>query len=185
MMKKTAVLCAVALVAGSVSLASARGARHHNTTNVVQQTTMVGTFIRPQDNESQGPAETPAPPEQPGEAGESTLVSANIHNRIDQAGDITSIVTSGDNNQANAASIAITGNSQVSGKVVNRINTAGNITATVEDGSGNLANAGTVSMRGAVSSGKVMNRVRETGDITSMVSGGDNNQANAASIAVN
>lgn len=186
MMKKGVLTLAILFALGTVSLACARPHEHRvGNTSVIQQTTLVGTFAGNPGAATQQPAPEAEETSTSAGSGDSTMVSATLSNRIERAGDITSLVSDGDHNQANAAAIAITGNSQVSGKVVNRIDTAGNITATVEDGSNNLANAGSVAIRGAVSSGKIMNRVGETGDITAMVSGGDSNQANAASVAIN
>jgi hypothetical protein len=172
MFKKAAVLTIILIA--SVSMSHAKGATHHN----VSQTTIVNTTATNFNDNTSNSGD-------PGNTGGSTLVTADIRNSIKRAGDITSIVSGGRNNQANAASVVITDNSDVSGSLMNKVNTSGDLTAIVEGGRNNIANAGTVSVRGAVVSGAVANEVKNTGDITSTVSKGRNNQANAASIAIN
>ncbi|HHD56431.1 MAG TPA: hypothetical protein ENK89_01980, partial [Desulfobulbaceae bacterium] len=186
MLKKAAILTLVLI--GSASLSFANGATHHNNS----QTTMIGSFnVVPAtaDTESNSvsagdSASTDTGTDAAGvatdERGCSTLVTADIHNKIKKAGDITSIVEKGRNNQANAASVVVTGRSKVSGSLMNTINTSGDLKAVVRGGRNNLANAGTISVKGAVSSGTVINEVKNTGDITSIVKQGRNNQANAA-----
>ena len=176
MFKKAAVLTIILIA--SASLSYAKGSTHHNNT----QTTIVGSFNG--DSGSSG-SDTTTGGVDVDDRGSSTLVTADIQNKIITAGDITSIVSKGQNNQANAASVVITNGSAVSGSLMNKINTTGDLTAIVEDGRNNIANAGTISVKGAVSEGTVVNEVKNTGDITSIVSEGRNNQANSASVAIN
>lgn len=190
MLKKTAIITLV--VIGSASLAFANGANHHNSS----QTTMVGSFfgvvptttVTDTGSDSLSGSDTASTDTGAAgidERGCSTLVTADIHNKIKKAGDITSIVKKGRNNQANAASVVVTGRSKVSGSLMNTVNTNGDLKAIVRGGRNNLANAGTISIKGAVTSGTIINEVKNTGDITSIVKEGRNNQANAASVAIN
>ncbi|HHB75800.1 MAG TPA: hypothetical protein ENK84_04580 [Desulfobulbus sp.] len=192
MIRKAALVTVILF--GTASLACANGAVHHNSS----QTTMIGSFFSvvptgtvtntgsATDDTTSVSGSTTGDTTPPVDAqGCSTLVTADIHNKIKRAGDITSTVKKGRNNQANAASIVVTGRSNVSGKLMNTVNTNGDLTAIVRGGRNNLANAGSISINGAVSSGKVINEVKNTGDITSAVSKGRNNQANAASVAIN
>jgi hypothetical protein len=113
-----------------------------------------------------------------------TLVKANVHNEIKRAGNISSMIKGGNDNQANAASIAVNGNASVTGSLYNRVNTKGNITSMVKNGDNNQANAASISVNGAVIDGQIINDVQKTGHISAMVQDGNNNQANAASIAI-
>ena len=194
MLKKAAILTLILI--GSASLSFANGAAHHNSS----QTTMIGSFFGvvptttvtdtgsdsvSADDTASTDTGTDTSGVATDERGCSTLITADIHNKIKKAGDITSIVEKGRNNQANAASVVVTGRSKVSGSLMNTINTSGDLKAVVRGGRNNLANAGTISIKGAVSSGTVINEVKNTGDVTSIVKQGRNNQANAASIAIN
>ncbi len=170
MFKKAGVLTIILIASASMSYA--KGSEHHN----VSQTTIVNTTAS--SNSSTNSVDNC-------NTGGSTLVTADIQNKIKRSGNITSIVSEGRNNQANAASVVITDGSEVSGSLMNKVNTSGDLTAIVEGGRNNIANAGTISVRGAVVSGAVVNEVSNTGDITSTVTKGRNNQANSASIAVN
>lgn len=180
MFKKAAVFTIILIASASLSYAKGsknyNGSTHHNNT----QTTIVGSFNG--DTGSSGSDTTTGGVD---DRGSSTLVTADIQNKIKKAGDITSIVSKGQNNQANAASVVISNGSNVSGSLMNKINTSGDLTAIVEEGRNNIANAGTISVKGAVSEGAVVNEVTNTGDVTSIVSKGRNNQANSASVAIN
>lgn len=185
MFKKAAVFTIILIASASLSYAKGSSTHHNNT-----QTTMIGSFdqVMPTstgDDTGSSGSDTNASTVAVDDRGCSTLVTADIQNTIKKAGDITSTVSDGKNNQANAASVVITGKSNVSGSLMNKVDTTGDLTAIVEGGRNNIANAGTISVKGAVSAGSVMNKVKDTGDITSIVSDGRNNQANSASIAIN
>ena len=163
-----AVAQADSTVSGSFNNKS-KGSIHHNTYVVSSQT----THTRPA-NEEKGA----------GNNAQGTLVKANVHNEIKRAGNISSMITGGNDNQANAASIAVNGNASVTGSLYNRVNTKGDITSMVKNGDNNQANAASISVNGAVIDGQIINNVHRTGDISAMVQNGNNNQANAASIAI-
>ena len=94
MFQKAAVLTIILIA--SVSMSYAKGSTHHN----VSQTTIVNTSATNINDNTSSFGDS-------GNTGGSTLVTADIQNSIKRAGDITSIDSSGRNNQANAASIAI------------------------------------------------------------------------------
>jgi hypothetical protein len=146
-----------------------KGSIHHNTYILSSQS----THAHPSkgDNGSESKAQ-------------GTLVKANVHNEIKRAGTISSMIKDGNDNQANAASIAVYGNASVNGSLYNNVDTKGNITSMVRNGDHNQANAASISVNGAVIDGHIINSVQRTGDISALVQNGNNNQANAASIAI-
>ena len=158
-------------IMGSFNNTKSKCANHHNTT-ITQQT----STHKPGPGNDDG---------RPGAQAQGSLVKANITNEIKKTGDITSTISGGDNNQANAASIAVNGNADIKGSITNRVDKTGDITAMIKDGDNNQANAASIAVNGAVVDGQVINDVEKTGDITSMIEDGDNNQANAASVSLN
>jgi hypothetical protein len=164
-------------IMGSFNNTRSKGANHHNTT-ITQQTqqTQQTSHHKPGPGNDDG---------RPGAQAQGSLVKANITNEIKKTGDITSTISGGDDNQANAASIAVNGQADIKGSITNRVDKTGDITAMIKDGDGNQANAASIAVNGAVVDGQVINDVEKTGDITSMIEDGDNNQANAASISLN
>ncbi|MBM9536608.1 hypothetical protein [Desulfobulbus alkaliphilus] len=146
-----------------------KGSNHHNTYILTSQSTHTHPSKGEQgtENKAQG-----------------TLVKADVHNEIRRAGNISSMIKGGNDNQANAASIAVNGNASVTGSLNNRVDTKGNITSMVRNGDQNLANAASISVSGAVIDGHIINNVQRTGDISALVQNGSNNQANAAAISI-
>ena len=161
-------------VMGSFNNTRSKGANHHNTT--ITQQTQQTTGGRPGPGNDDG---------RPGAQAQGSLVKANITNEIKKTGDITSTISGGDDNQANAASIAVNGQADIKGSITNRVDKTGDITAMIKDGDGNQANAASIAVNGAVVDGQVINDVEKTGDITSMIEDGDNNQPTAASVSLN
>lgn len=120
---------------------------------------------------------------QPG-AQRNGLMSTAIRNEVQQTGAISSAISGGDNNSANAASIAMKGTT-LGGGVRNAIVGTGDISAKISDGNDNRANAGSVALGETTVGGHVVNDVRNTGAISSTIEQGSNNMANAASISIN
>lgn len=112
------------------------------------------------------------------------LMRASIRNEVHQTGAISSTIGGGDNNIANAASLSMTGTSNIH-KVRNSISGTGDISSRIVDGSNNRANAASITMGENAVGGRVINDVSNTGAISSLIKDGSNNQANAASISIN
>lgn len=112
------------------------------------------------------------------------MMSTAIRNEVQQTGAISSTISGGDNNRANAASLAMTGTT-IGGGVRNSIIGSGDVSARISGGSDNRANAGSVALGQTSVSGRVVNDVRNTGAISSTIENGSNNMANAASISIN
>jgi hypothetical protein len=112
------------------------------------------------------------------------MMSTAIRNEVQQTGAISSTISGGDNNSANAASLAMKGTT-LGGGVRNSIVGSGDISAKISGGSDNRANAGSVALGQTSIGGNVVNDVRNTGAISSTIEEGSNNMANAASISIN
>lgn len=112
------------------------------------------------------------------------MMSTAIRNEVQQTGAISSAISGGDNNSANAASLAMKGTT-LGGGVRNSIVGSGDISAKISGGSDNRANAGSVALGQTSIGGNVVNDVRNTGAISSTIEEGSNNMANAASISIN
>lgn len=112
------------------------------------------------------------------------MMSTAIRNEVQRTGAISSSISGGDNNSANAASLAMKGTT-LGGGVRNSIVGSGDVSAKISGGSDNRANAGSVALGQTSIGGNVVNDVRNTGAISSTIEEGSNNMANAASISIN
>lgn len=112
------------------------------------------------------------------------MMQSSIRNEVRQTGNISSTITGGDNNIANAASLSMTGTRNVQ-EVRNTISGTGDIVSRISSGSNNRANAASLTLGETSVGGRVVNDVRNTGAISSTIEAGSNNQANAASISIN
>lgn len=131
----TAIVYALAGMAQADST-TVMGSNHHNTI-ITQQT----SHHKP----GHGPGAPGGDNDPPGSQAQGSLVKANIHNEIKKTGDITAMIKDGDNNQANAASIAVNG-AMVDGQAINDVGKTSDIISMIQDGDNNQANAASVSL---------------------------------------